>query len=44
MYVAMGSNIDDIFYKEIESEDWKILNNHYNSHEFPNIIKVIEAY
>jgi len=40
----MSTPLDDIFYSDPNSDDWKIIKSNYMLHEFPNCKKVINAY
>lgn len=40
----MSTHRNDLFYTDIESEAWVHLNKYFISHEFPNSLKVIDAY
>lgn len=44
LYISFESPETDLFYNPATSDQWLLLNQHFNSHEFKNNAKVIEAY
>ena len=44
IYMAMQSPESDIFYQDINTDDWKSLLGCFNQHVFPDSLKLVKAY
>lgn len=44
LYVSLSASESDLFYKDLSSQEWQLLNQYFTSHNFPNSHRVVKAY